>query len=147
MTLVEKLKSVLGLGSSSDPRESVPVEREQTDTGSERAVKESAGDAPEEPAPEESTETTTADETTADQTTADETAADDDDDSAADASAGQSVESIKGIGPAYADRLAAMDIETVQELAAAEPDAVAEETGISIGRVSNWIERARNRGS
>jgi predicted flap endonuclease-1-like 5' DNA nuclease len=146
MTLVEKLKSILGLGSTTtEQRESVPVEREETDAESERSVKESAGSSETEPA--DTTESTAAhSEADEDEAAADETAASDAaDESTPDGPSGQSVDTIKGIGPAYADRLSALGIETVADLADAEPDYVAEETDISIGRVSNWIERARNR--
>jgi len=62
-------------------------------------------------------------------------------DSAASAST-EPVQSINGIGPAYAERLAEADIETVGELAAADADAVAETTGIATSRVEGWIDQA-----
>lgn len=67
----------------------------------------------------------------------------DDADSEADA-VGESVETIKGIGPAYAGRLEPVGIETVGELAAADATAVAEEIDVSESRVGDWIERARD---
>ncbi|WEL22122.1 helix-hairpin-helix domain-containing protein [Halorhabdus sp. BNX81] len=54
----------------------------------------------------------------------------------------EDVQSINGIGPAYAERLAEADIETVGELAAADADAVAETTGIALSRVEGWIDQA-----
>jgi len=53
-----------------------------------------------------------------------------------------SVEEVRGIGPAYADRLAAADVETVAELAAADPEQVAETTDLSPKRLRTWIDRA-----
>jgi len=57
---------------------------------------------------------------------------------------GDSVEKIKGIGPTYRDRLEAGGIETVGDLAASEPDTVAEVAEASEGRASEWIKRAEN---
>ena len=52
------------------------------------------------------------------------------------------VETIRGIGPAYAERLADMGIDSVADLAAADPAEVAEETAVSESRVTRWIDRA-----
>ncbi|MUW15881.1 helix-hairpin-helix domain-containing protein [Halorubrum sp. CBA1125] len=65
----------------------------------------------------------------------DETAVDEDD-------AGADVENLKGIGPAYAERLAEIGIETVEDLAAADPGAVAEGANVGEKRAQTWIERA-----
>ena len=56
---------------------------------------------------------------------------------------GDSVELIKGIGPAYGERLAAVGIETVDQLAAADPAEVADGASVSDNRASTWIERAK----
>ncbi|GGJ00727.1 hypothetical protein GCM10008995_08180 [Halobellus salinus] len=53
-----------------------------------------------------------------------------------------SVETIKGIGPAYAGRLEEFGIETVSELAAADAVEVADGIDVSESRVSDWIGRA-----
>jgi predicted flap endonuclease-1-like 5' DNA nuclease len=53
------------------------------------------------------------------------------------------VDSIKGIGSAYADRLADAGIETVTDLLAADLERVAEEADISQSRLETWRERAR----
>ena len=58
--------------------------------------------------------------------------------------AGDPVGHITGIGPAYGDRLAAMGIETVDELADADPVAVAEETSVGEKRATTWIDRAND---
>ncbi|MDG5776961.1 helix-hairpin-helix domain-containing protein [Haloarculaceae archaeon H-GB2-1] len=58
---------------------------------------------------------------------------------------GTPTDSIKGIGPTYADRLAELGIDTVQDLAEADPERIASEGDIAEKRVLNWVERARNR--
>ncbi|OAQ51783.1 hypothetical protein HTG_15485 [Natrinema mahii] len=55
------------------------------------------------------------------------------------------VDSIKGIGPAYADRLAGAGVETVGELAVADAADLAEQTDISEKRIQGWIDRAEVR--
>jgi predicted flap endonuclease-1-like 5' DNA nuclease len=59
--------------------------------------------------------------------------------------ASEPVQDIKGIGPAYAERLSELGIETVDELADADSATVAEETDISETRIEQWIKRARAR--
>ena len=56
----------------------------------------------------------------------------------------ESVEVIKGIGPAYAGRLEEFGIETVGELAVADAAEVAEGIDVSESRVSDWIDRAND---
>lgn len=58
---------------------------------------------------------------------------------------GESLQDIKGIGPSYADRLADTGVETVDQLAAADADELADETGLSEKRIQGWIERASAR--
>jgi len=53
------------------------------------------------------------------------------------------VDTIKGIGSAYAERLAGAGIETVADLLAADAEDVAGETDISQSRLETWRERAR----
>ncbi|MFA9517702.1 helix-hairpin-helix domain-containing protein [Halopenitus sp. H-Gu1] len=52
------------------------------------------------------------------------------------------VETIKGIGPAYAERLSGIGIETVDDLAAADPADIAERANVGEKRAATWIERA-----
>ncbi|MGQ4554430.1 helix-hairpin-helix domain-containing protein [Halobellus sp. GM3] len=54
------------------------------------------------------------------------------------------VERLKGIGPAYAERLGNAGIETVGELAVADAEEVAADIDVSEKRVSDWIDRARD---
>jgi len=57
--------------------------------------------------------------------------------------ANASTDTIKGIGPSYAETLADAGIETVGDLAAADAEGVADGTDISEKRVGRWIARAR----
>lgn len=52
------------------------------------------------------------------------------------------VDTVRGIGPAYADRLARAGVETVEELLAADPETLAEEIDLSETRVSGWQDHA-----
>ena len=57
------------------------------------------------------------------------------------------VAEIRGIGPAYSDRLADAGVETVAELAATDAETVASATELSEKRVSTWIQRAADHGA
>ena len=50
---------------------------------------------------------------------------------------------IKGIGPAYGERLAAAGIATSEVLASSEPSRVAEVAGVSEARAREWIAQAK----
>jgi predicted flap endonuclease-1-like 5' DNA nuclease len=54
------------------------------------------------------------------------------------------VESVSGIGPAYAKRLGEAGVETVSDLLGADPDELAEETDLSAKRIGRWQERAED---
>jgi predicted flap endonuclease-1-like 5' DNA nuclease len=127
MGLLDQLKSVLGLGSSGEPARSQARDRRGAET-------------PPETASEDAVKGTD---------TADPGASaggnDADADAEHDETAGESTEKIKGIGPTYSQRLASAGVESIADLAAADPDALADETGISETRISNWVQRARNR--
>jgi len=55
------------------------------------------------------------------------------------------LQELDGIGPAYASRLEAAGIHSVEELADAEPAVVAAETDIDEGRLRRWIDTANER--
>lgn len=55
------------------------------------------------------------------------------------------VDAIDGIGPVFAQRLTTAGIGTVEALAEASPDAVAEAAGVSAARSRSWIEKAQQR--
>ncbi|MCL7418501.1 MAG: class III poly(R)-hydroxyalkanoic acid synthase subunit PhaC [Halalkalicoccus sp.] len=55
------------------------------------------------------------------------------------------LEAVSGIGPSYADRLTEAGIETIADLAAADPADLAERTDLSTERVRDWVEAAGDR--
>jgi predicted flap endonuclease-1-like 5' DNA nuclease len=158
MSLLDKLKAVLVGGSnresgSSNATSSAAGATTTANTSSESAVKEPVDPTPSTSDPSIDDDVEAADETpdTTDAITEaeseDEESVAEGGESVADAqgtTSGAAVSEISGIGPAYSDRLESIGIETVDQLAEAEPDDIASQTDISIGRVSNWIERARN---
>jgi predicted flap endonuclease-1-like 5' DNA nuclease len=96
----------------------------------------------------ETDESSAADAEAAEATTADAPAAETETAAEADADepAGDpDLESIKGIGPAYADRLRDAGVETVEQLAEADATALGEATDLSPNRIGNWIDRAQAR--
>ncbi|MFB6131127.1 MAG: helix-hairpin-helix domain-containing protein [Salinigranum sp.] len=54
-----------------------------------------------------------------------------------------SVRNVKGIGPAYAERLADAGVDSVADLAAADADELAGAIDVSAKRIGRWIDRAR----
>jgi predicted flap endonuclease-1-like 5' DNA nuclease len=160
MGLLQKIKSALGLdGATSRDRQpsgdvDVTVEREPS-TEDEDAVKGTDTSSQGEPADDENTdESADADDGESD-AVVDEAAADahaasaeePDADEAADEAdpegSSDPVTELNGIGPAYAERLSGQGIETVGELAVADPEAIAAETDLGANRVANWVEQAR----
>lgn len=116
MAILSKLKALVGLdsGGRGGSGTSVTVEREPA-AESERAVKE--------PTPGGTDSSPEAAQPASD--------------------ADEPVDTISGIGPAYAERLGEAGVETVGDLAAADAAELAEATGLGEGRVEGWIERAR----
>ena len=55
------------------------------------------------------------------------------------------LESIEGIGPAYAARLREAGVEDVDDLVSVDADDLARDSGIAAGRIRTWVERARGR--
>lgn len=58
---------------------------------------------------------------------------------------GAALDDIKGIGPAYAQRLRDAGVESVEQLADADAAELADEIEVSEKRVSAWIDRAQSR--
>ncbi|SDJ97715.1 polyhydroxyalkanoate synthase [Halovenus aranensis] len=121
-SLIQKIKQFVGLsdGSGSSAGPSAP---EETDVTIER-----------EPEPAETT--------SEEQTTTVEDDGGDEDEAPVDS---EPVESIKGIGPTYSDRLEANGLGTVAALADSDAKTVAEAAETSEGRASEWVKRAKNR--
>lgn len=133
MSLLDTVKSLLGLEDTGEPRRqgdvSVTVEHEPTSdtapaTAAEDAVKGT-----------DATSTAAPDDGAVQATATDDSPTDD----------GEPLDVIKGVGSTYADRLEDAGIETVDQLADADPEALAEKTGISEKRLTRWIERAKHR--
>jgi predicted flap endonuclease-1-like 5' DNA nuclease len=59
--------------------------------------------------------------------------------------ADHNVSALKGIGPSYAERLGEAGIETIDDLADADPAELAEGIGVAESRVERWSERAKAR--
>jgi predicted flap endonuclease-1-like 5' DNA nuclease len=57
----------------------------------------------------------------------------------------EAVDVIKGIGPTYAERLSDAGVETVADLAAADPADLSERADVPEGRVENWVDQAEAR--
>lgn len=162
MGLLSTLKSLLGMeeedrsaGSGVD----VTVEHEPS-AGSERAVKESESEHEAEAETDEGVDEPVATETDAAASTeslVDEEHTDDPTRAAEPAEAastgeedvpesvdGEPVTVLKGIGPAYADRLEDAGIASVADLAAADPEHLAERVDLSAKRVGRWVDTARD---
>jgi predicted flap endonuclease-1-like 5' DNA nuclease len=153
MGLLDTIKSVLGLGATRDtePQPDASSEHavkttasEQTDDeatgnreGSAALTEEPTGDSAAEPS-----EATGVTDHAGTETPAAESAEAAGPVSEEPADGSPHVESISGIGPAYAKRLEEAGVESVAELSAADADTLAEETGISAKRVSGWIDSA-----
>jgi polyhydroxyalkanoate synthase len=57
--------------------------------------------------------------------------------------AGSDLEEVGGIGPTYAERLREGGITTIAELAAADPERVADLAGVGASRAEDWLDQAR----
>ena len=165
MGLLSTLKSLLGMEEESRSAGSgvdVTVEHEP-EAESERAVKESDAERETETEPETdeggvdepvatetdasaSTESLVDEEHTEDPTRAAEPAeaASASEEEAPETVEGEPVTVLKGIGPAYADRLEDAGIETVADLAAADPEDLAERVDLSAKRVGRWVDAAQD---
>lgn len=64
--------------------------------------------------------------------------------SAGSAAAERDLDAVSGVGPAYAGRLRAAGVETVGDLAFADPERLADRTDIAPGRLGTLVDRARD---
>jgi predicted flap endonuclease-1-like 5' DNA nuclease len=163
MGILDTLLSLIGLDGSSSEGErretTVSVERERVDADSEAAVK---GTDPAEDAAAAGTDAAASTDSLVDEDAGAaepaEAAGPDADDGETELdtaeSAGEttgahedaeSVEVVKGIGPAYAERLANVGIHSVADLAAADAADLAPKIDLSEKRVGRWIDRAKDR--
>lgn len=169
MGLLSKLKSVLGLGAEESGRGGgvdVTVEREPTEESETEAVDEPVAEETEAAASTESLveEHVEEDEKVSDSERAepaeagagqpeseDETTEIEDvepsteEESVPDEEGAEGVEILKGIGPAYAERLHDAGVETVDDLADADADELGDDIDVSPSRVQRWVDRARDR--
>ncbi|MCD2198447.1 helix-hairpin-helix domain-containing protein [Halobacterium sp. KA-4] len=165
MGLLSTLKSLLGMeeeGRSAGSGVDVTVEHEAS-AESERAVKESEAEHEAETETEDEAEgvdepvATETDAAASTESLVDEEHTDDPTRAAEPAEAaspgeeetptsvdGDPVTVLKGIGPAYADRLEDAGIETVADLAAADPEELAERVDLSAKRVGRWVDTAQD---
>jgi predicted flap endonuclease-1-like 5' DNA nuclease len=155
-SLLQKIKNVFGLqtGSTESPDNSeadVTIEREpgSDDETAGSPVDGGSGDGAADSTTDDSaTQPSTDEEATVD-SPVDDDASDSPtvDDGSGSAASDEPVEAIKGIGPTYSDRLAGIGIETVSQLAEADPETVAEAAQTGETKAGNWIDRARTRQS
>jgi predicted flap endonuclease-1-like 5' DNA nuclease len=164
MGLISAIKSLLGIGDTRDRSRERPggtdvtVEREP-DATSERAVKESGAETADTGDAVDADEGADADEETGADEDAELTFGNEPDTAGGDTSGatgeepdgeeretgGDPVEEIKGIGPAYAERLGEAGVHTVSDLADADAADLGEATGLGENRVRGWIDRAKAR--
>jgi len=168
MSLISKLKSLVPGSSSQDGGGAMVTVEPEPRTETERAVKETPPPAEpaeaDEPAAEPSEvdddssvadEPTAVDEPTAEDDSTAEPAEDDAsgspsaDDASGDEPAAAEVnddpvDTISGIGPAYASRLGEAGVETVGDLLAADVSALAAETDLGEGQLAKWVAQAED---
>jgi len=132
MSILTKLKSLLGLGGSRQLERETRIDVDQNPSPeTERVLKESPIEEPEpEPASAPVEEPAGGVEESSPVEEAEPTGGSD------------PVDALTGIGDAYATRLAEAGIETVADLAAADAADLAEVTDIAEGRLESWIEQA-----
>ncbi|MFB6235633.1 MAG: helix-hairpin-helix domain-containing protein [Halopenitus sp.] len=146
MTLLQKLKEKLGLAEAEEAagtEAEVTIEREAGEAGEAEEVSEPIAEPTDASA---STESLVGEEEAAEETAeaaeVAEAAGPGEEAEEVPGEASASVDTIKGIGPAYAERLSNMGIETVADLAAADPAEVGEQASVGENRAATWIDRA-----
>jgi predicted flap endonuclease-1-like 5' DNA nuclease len=164
--IIGDILSIFGLGASSSDRKKpngsgstdVRVERESGDTENEAALKgteesseHDAGEDEEEPAAAETDAAASTDEMAEATSVTDHAGAEEEAAEPAEAAGpvptepedgAEPVDSVSGIGPAYAKRLNEAGVESVTDLAAADAAELADETGISEKRIRGWQDAA-----
>lgn len=154
MGIISAIKSALGLedASQSVGGTDVTVEREPASSDREFERSEGRTGGPTDHSGEETGGLTPSDESTDPdagvEAGASEDAAGDEESTSGDESTaveGESVDSIKGIGSAYASRLEAAGVHTVDDLAESNAVDLNDATDIGEGRIERWIEQARAR--
>lgn len=133
MRLLQKLKAALGLGGGDRRRTEPEVTVERRPSSESEDADEEAPRAP------QSASVAGEDEPSPAVHRVDEDGGADQDGATA------NVQDITGIGPTYAERLAAAGIETVADLAEADAGSVSEAAETSQSRARDWIEQARDR--
>lgn len=126
-----------------DTTEEAVVAEGESDTGESAAVIDEAETDADTDADETDTDEAADDDTEAEADEAEDDAADEEADDAEPDGSTDPVTELNGIGPAYAERLSGQGIETVGELAVADPEAIAAETDLGAKRVADWVEQAR----
>lgn len=165
MSLISTIKSILGLGDSDRAEQgtTVTVERD-ADVTPESDIGDTPGETSyasevdattdESPAAEATESTEDAEDSAVTPDVEEETAsadvegatesADESDDDGTAADEGEPVDTITGIGPAYAERLADAGVHTVADLADADAAELADAIDVSETRIEGWIEQAAN---
>lgn len=137
MSLIQRIKSVLGLNGSAPREEEGPVAvtvEHEPETATE------AGEV-DQPQPEtEFAEAPTGAGEVEDAPTETEPAEPDPEGPTHDGP----VTEISGIGPSYSERLAAAGVTTIGELARADAEELGQATELSANRISGWIESAKD---
>ena len=156
--IIGDILSIFGLGASSSDRKKpngsgstdVRVERESGDTENESSEHD-AGEDEEEPAAAETDAAASTDEMAEATSVTDHAGAEEEAAEPAEAAGpvptepedgAEPVDSVSGIGPAYAKRLNEAGVESVTDLAAADAAELADETGISEKRIRGWQDAA-----
>lgn len=151
MGLIERIKSVLGFGTSATPSQpATGRNRPSTDEAGSEA--DSADESDDDEADGDGSTVTAGDagdgvDVTVEHDPDTETETETETEAAVkgvetDAGADADLEEIKGIGPTYADRLREAGVESVADLAAADATDLAEASDIGESRVRKWIDRA-----
>ncbi|WP_458189167.1 helix-hairpin-helix domain-containing protein [Haladaptatus sp. NG-WS-4] len=129
---------------ASQPAQTEATEPEPSPDGIEEATAESELEETEDEEPATEAESETEEELAVERESEPETESPSDDESADAAKDERPLEDVKGIGPAYAERIRNAGIENSAELAVADPEELADETDLSPKRIEGWIERAKS---